>query len=76
MKMQKLFITKDNLRLLTEILKRSCGEFIAPKKEHLDDIIFGDVKNSDAGLLDYDGNSVISPRAFLLPQTEPLFEIK
>ena len=26
--------------------------------------------------MDYEGNSVISPRAFLLPQTEPLFEIK
>lgn len=73
--MQKLFITKDNLRLLAKVLKKSCDEFIAPKREHLDDIIFGDIRGGDSELLAYDGNSVISPKAFLLPQTEPLFEI-
>ncbi|MFA4842857.1 MAG: 4Fe-4S dicluster domain-containing protein [Candidatus Omnitrophota bacterium] len=74
--MKKLFITKDNLIELVIRLKKDCDEFIAPKKEHLDDIIFGDTKNSNDELLDYEGNSVISPRAFLLPQSEPLFEIK
>lgn len=74
--MKKLFITKDNLKILTKNLKKECDEFIAPKKEHLDDIIFGDAKNDGSGLLDYEGNSVISPRAFLLPQTEPLLRIK
>ena len=72
--MKKLFITKENLKMLVKKLKVSCDEFIAPRKEHLDDIIFCDT--SDGGeLLDYDGNSIISPRAFLLPQTEALFKI-
>lgn len=74
--MDKLFITKDNLKALIENLKHSCDEFIAPKKEHSDDIIFGDTKADGRELLDYEGNSVISPRSFLLPQTEVLFEIK
>ncbi|MEK6728302.1 MAG: 4Fe-4S dicluster domain-containing protein [Candidatus Omnitrophota bacterium] len=74
--MKRLFITKENLEILVKHLKKSCDEFIAPKKEHLDDIIFGDAKNDGKELLDYEGNSVISPRAFLLPQTEELFEIK
>jgi len=74
--MQKLFITKDNLQLLIKNLNNDCDEFIAPKREHLDDIIFGDTKNDSGELLDYAGNSVISPRAFLLPQTEELFKIK
>lgn len=72
----RLFITKENLAVLVNDLKKQCDEFIAPRREHLDDIVFGDTKNDGAGLLDYEGNSVISPRAFLLPQTEPLFEIK
>ena len=74
--MKKLFITKENLQVLIRSLKDSCDEFIAPKREHLDDVIFGDAKDDGAELLDYEGNSVISPRAFLLPQTEPLFEIR
>lgn len=74
--MNRLFITKENLKTLVKVLKKTCDEFIAPKKEHLDDVIFGDTKNDGAELLDYKGNSVISPRAFLLPQTDPLFEIK
>src|SRR3989338_11493860 len=74
--MNRIFITKDNLQLLIRNLKKTCDEFIAPKREHLDDVIFGDCKNDGNELLDYEGNSVISPRAFLLPQTEPLFEIK
>lgn len=75
--MKKLFIAKDNLEFLIKNLKKTCDEFIAPKKEHLDDIIFGDTKNDNTSeLLDYEGNSIISPRAFLLPQTEPLFKIK
>lgn len=73
--MDKIFITRDNLKILVENLKSSCDEFIAPKREHLGDIIFGDMKGGGA-LLEYDGNSVISPRAFLLPQTEPLFKIE
>ena len=74
--MQRLFITSENLKILVANLKKSCDEFIAPKKEHLDDIVFADTKNDHAELLNYEGNSVISPRAFLLPQTEELFEIK
>ena len=75
--MERLFISRENLEMLVGRLKDSCDEFIAPRKEHLDDIIFGDTKNDDSGLLlYYEGNSVISPRAFLLPQTELLFEIK
>lgn len=70
------FIDRENLGLLINNLKASCDEFIAPKREHLGDIIFGDTKNEGGELLDYEGNSVVSPRAFLLPQTEPLFEIK
>ncbi len=73
---QKVFIKKEDLGQLVNSLKKTCDEFIAPKKEHLTDVVFGDAKQADNDLLDYDGNSVISPRAFLLPQTEPLFEIK
>lgn len=73
--MKRLFITEENLSILIIKLKKDCDEFIAPKKEHLDDIIFGDTKNDGGELLDYEGNSIISPRAFLLPQTEPFFEI-
>lgn len=73
--MKRLFITKDNLRLLIKSLKNNCDEFIAPKEENLEDIVFGDTKNDSSELLEYEGNSVISPRAFLLPQTEILFEI-
>lgn len=69
------FITGENLRSLIARLKTECDEFIAPKIEHPDDIVFGDTKDSGGELSDYDGNSVISPRAFLLPQTEVLFEI-
>lgn len=76
MRNKKLFITRENLEILVKQLKKSCDEFIAPKREHLDDIIFGDTKRDNAELIDYDGISVISPRAFLLPQTEELFEIK
>src|SRR3990167_6468488 len=72
--MNRLFITKEDLRSLVDKLKKTCDDFLAPKREHLDDIIFCDT--SDGGeLLDYDGNSIISPRAFLLPQTEALFKI-
>ena|SRR3989338_4327420 len=74
--MKRLFITSENLKQLIKILKKDCDEFIAPKRERLNDIIFGDAKNDDKELLDYESNSVISPRAFLLPQTEELFEIK
>lgn len=74
--MKNLFITKENLKALINNLKSSCDEFIAPKREHLDDVIFGDAKYDGRELLDYEGNSVISPRSFLLPQTEPLFEIR
>src|SRR5450830_809441 len=74
--MKRLFITKENLKILVKNLKKECDEFIAPKREHLDDIIFGDTKVDGGELLEYEGNSVISPRAFLLPQSEPLFEIK
>lgn len=74
--MKNLFITKENLKALINNLKNSCDEFIAPRKEHLTDIVFGDTKDDGLELLDYEGNSVISPRAFLLPQTEPLFEIR
>lgn len=74
--MTRLFITKDKLKILVENLKSSCDEFIAPREEHLGDIVFGDTKDDDGELLDYEGNSVISPRAFFLPQTEPLFEIR
>src|SRR3989338_6044789 len=74
--MKQMFIDMEGLGVLIKNLKSSCAEFIAPKREHLSDIIFGDTKNEGGELLDYEGNSVISPRAFLLPQTEPLFEIK
>src|SRR3989338_97875 len=74
--MKKLFITKENLKLLIGSLKKDCDEFIAPKREHLSDVVFGDTKYDGAELIDYEGISVISPRAFLLPQTETLFEIK
>jgi len=74
--MKKMFITRDNLAALVKGLKNACDEFIAPKKGHLDDIIFEDTKAGGGELLEYDGNSIVSPRAFLLPQTEPLFEIK
>lgn len=74
--MKKLFITKDNIKSLIGDLKDSCDEFIAPKREGMDDIVFGDTKTGGGEMADYEGNSVISPRAFLLPQTEPLFEIK
>lgn len=73
--MSRLFITKDNLKSLIKNLKKTCDEFIAPKREHLDDIVFGDTKYGGE-MIEYEGNSVISPRAFLLPQTEPLFEIR
>jgi len=73
--MKNLFITKGNLEELIKNLKKDCDEFIAPKKEHLDDIVFSDTKYSGGEILDYDGNSIVSPRAFLLPQTEVLFEI-
>ncbi len=72
--MSRLFISKEGVKKLADNLKKTCDEFIAPKRERLDDIVFGDAK-AGGELLDYDGNSVISPRAFLLPQTEPLFEI-
>ncbi|MDO8748783.1 MAG: 4Fe-4S dicluster domain-containing protein [Candidatus Omnitrophota bacterium] len=74
--MEKLFITKENLKVLIASLKKDCAEFIAPRYEHLDDIVLGDTKADGRELLNYEGNSVISPRAFLLPQTEELFEIK
>ncbi|MBI3991028.1 MAG: 4Fe-4S dicluster domain-containing protein [Candidatus Omnitrophica bacterium] len=74
--MKRLFIAKENLETLIRYLKKTCDEFIAPKEEHLDDIIFGDTKSDNAELTDYEGNSIISPRAFLLPQTEELFKIK
>lgn len=74
--MKDLFITQVGLKTLVKNLKRECDEFIAPKIENLDDIVFGDAKDDDRELLAYNGNSVISPRAFLLPQTENLFEIK
>ncbi len=74
--MDKLFITEENLKSFVNNLKNDCDEFIAPRKENLDDVIFGDTKDNDRELSAYDGNSVISPRSFLMPQTEPLFEIK
>ncbi len=74
--MNRPFITREHLKVLIKVLKSSCDEFIAPRREHLTDIVFGDAKTGGGELPDYDGNSVISPRAFLLPQTEPLFEIK
>lgn len=74
--MKRLFIAEDNLKTFIKNLKKDCDEFIAPRREHLDDVIFGDTKNNGGELLDYEGISVISPRAFLLPQTEQLFEIK
>ena len=74
--MERFFITKENLKILNASLKKDCDEFIAPRYEHLDDIIFGDARADGRELLDYEGNSLISPRAFLLPQTEELFEIK
>jgi len=72
----QFFITKESLAVWANNLKSSCDEFIAPKREYLQDIIFGDCKNDSSELLDYEGNSIISPKAFLLPQTEPLFEIR
>ncbi len=74
--MKRLFISQENLQNLVNNLKKDCDEFIAPKREHLEDIVFGDAKNDAQELLDYEGNSVISPRSFLLPQAEELFEIK
>src|SRR3989338_8778161 len=74
--MKQVFIKKEALAVLVKNLKSSCDEFIAPKREHLSDVIFGDTKQDGKELLDYEGNSVISPRSFLLPQTEPLFDIK
>jgi formate hydrogenlyase subunit 6/NADH:ubiquinone oxidoreductase subunit I len=74
--MGRLFIAKEDIQTLIERLKEGCDEFIAPKKEHLSDVIFADTKEAGGELIDYEGNSVISPRAFLLPQTEALFEIK
>ena len=64
------------MRILIKSLKKDCAEFIAPRYEHLEDIVLGDTKAGGRELLNYEGNSVISPRAFLLPQTEELFEIK
>lgn len=74
--MNKLFITEENLKVLVKNLKNDCDEFIAPKREHLDDIIFGDTKVDGGELLAFDGNSIVSPKSFMLPQTEVLFEIK
>ncbi|MEK6565037.1 MAG: 4Fe-4S dicluster domain-containing protein [Candidatus Omnitrophota bacterium] len=74
--MKKVLIEKEKLIVFVKNLKSSCDEFIAPKREHLSDIVFGDTKYDGGELLEYDGNSVVSPRAFLLPQSEPLFEIK
>jgi len=74
--MDKLFITQENLKSFIKNLKHDCDEFIAPRKENLDDIIFGDTKDNDREFSAYEGNSVISPRSFLMPQTESLFEIK
>lgn len=74
--MRKLFITEENLKKLIQNLKKRCDEFIAPKREHLDDIIFGDARQDNSELLNYEGNSIISPREFLLPRSEALFEIK
>ena len=74
--MKQVFIKKEALVVLIKSLKSSCDEFIAPKYEHLTDIVFGDTKHDGKELLDYEGNSVISSRAFLLPQIDPLFEIK
>lgn len=75
-KIKVLFITKENLKVFIKRLKSDCDEFIAPKKEHLNDIIFGDTKSDGAELLDYDGNAALSPRAFLLPTSEVILEIK
>ncbi len=74
--MKQVFIKKEALAVLIKNLKSSCDKFIAPKREHLNDVIFGNTKEDGDELLDYEGNSVISPRAFLLPQTDPLFDIK
>lgn len=74
--MSRLFLSKENLKTLVRNLKRECDEFIAPRREHLADIVFGDTKAAGGELLEYEGNSIISPRAFLLPQSEVLFEIK
>ena len=74
--MKRLFISQENLKILIRDLKKSCDEFIAPKREHLEDIIFGDAKQDNRELLNYKGNSIISPREFLLPRTEIIFEIK
>src|SRR3989338_6930863 len=74
--MKQVFVDKENLAVLIKDLKSSCDEFIAPKREHLTDVVFGDAKQDGKELLDYEGNSVVSLRAFLLPQTEPLFEIR
>lgn len=62
--------------ILITSLKKDCAEFIAPRYEHLDDIVLGDARADGGELLNYEGNSVISPRAFLLPQTEELFKIQ
>lgn len=74
--MSRLFITPDNLKIFIKNLKKTCDEFIAPKKEHLNDVIFSDTKNSQDELLDYTGNAILSLRQFLLPQTEILFKIE
>src|SRR3989338_4185170 len=74
--MNKLFITHEDLKTFVEALKKTCDEFIGPSRQHLNDIAFGDVKNDGEILLNYDGNTILSPRTFLLPQTETLFEIK
>ncbi|MFZ5801362.1 MAG: 4Fe-4S dicluster domain-containing protein [Candidatus Omnitrophota bacterium] len=73
--MERMFITEENLKVLVKNLKKDCDEFIAPRREHLDEIIFGDTKADAETLLSFDGNSTVSPKAFLLPQTEVLFEI-
>lgn len=74
--MKRLFISEENLKTLIKNLKKNCDEFIAPKREHLEDIIFGDTKEDSRELLNYEGNSIISPREFLLPRSEIIFEIK
>lgn len=74
--MNRLFITNEDLKKLVVNLKKDCDEFMAPKREHLDDVIFCDTKDDGREILNYEGNSLVSPRAFLLPQTELLFEIK
>lgn len=74
--MKRIFLAEENLKILIKNLMKGCDEFIAPRKEHLDDIVFGGIEDAGDALLAFDGNSVTSPRAYLLPQTEPLFTIK